>query len=93
MADDVIAKCIASNSIINGGILVKAPMAADQISSAYLIDTYSYTGLGTGFIYDHYDPRFTGIAPCSTFVATSFLASMDCLFSNSSLVSGFNQSE
>lgn len=65
MADDVIAKCIASNSIINGGILVKAPMAADQISSAYLIDTYSYTGLGTGFIYDHYDPRFTGIAPCS----------------------------
>jgi len=65
MADDVIAKCIASNSIINGGILVKAPMAADQLSPEYLIDTYSYTGLGTGFIYDHYDPRFTGIAPCS----------------------------
>jgi len=64
MANDVIAKCIASNSITNGGILVKAPMAADQLSSSYLIDTYSYTGLGTGFIYDHYDPRFTGLAPC-----------------------------
>ena len=65
MADDVIAKCISANVISNGGILVKAPMAADQLSSSYLLETYSHTGLGTGVIYDHYDPRFTGIAPCS----------------------------
>ena len=61
---DVIAKCIDANDISNGGILVKAPDAAVQLSSSYLLDTYSHEGRGIEVIYNHYDPRFTGIEPC-----------------------------
>ena len=61
---DVIAKCITANPIDNGGILVSAPRTDDQLGSNYQINTYSSALPATGLVFNKYDPRFTGIAPC-----------------------------
>lgn len=61
---DVIAKCIPANPIDNGGILVGAPKAGGQLESNYQINTYSSALPTTGVVFNKYDPRFTGIAPC-----------------------------
>ena len=64
MATDIIAKCIPGNAIDNGGILVAAPKAGDQLGSNYQINTYSSALPATGVVFNKYDARFTGIAPC-----------------------------
>ena len=64
MATDIIAKCIPGNAIDNGGILVGAPKADDQLGSNYRINTYSSAFPTTGVVFNKYDTRFTGIAPC-----------------------------
>ena len=64
MATDIIAKCIPSNAIDNGGILVGAPRADSQLSSNYQINTYSSIRPATGIVFSKYDARFTGVAPC-----------------------------
>ena len=64
MANDIIAKCIAANAIDNGGILVGAPRTDDQLGSNYQINTYSSSLPETGIVFNKYDTRFTGIAPC-----------------------------
>ena len=64
MATDIIAKCIPGNAIDNGGILVSAPRADSPLGSNYQINTYSSIRPGTGVVFDKYDPRFTGLAPC-----------------------------
>ena len=61
---DVIAKCITANPIDNGGILVGAPRADNQLGSNYQINTYSSALPATGIVISKYDPRFTGLAPC-----------------------------
>ena len=61
---DVITKCIPANPLDNGGILVGAPRADDQLGSNYQINTYSSQLPSTGIVFNKYDPRFTGIAPC-----------------------------
>ena len=48
MATDIIAKCIPGNAIDNGGILVAAPKAGDQLGSNYQINTYSSALPATG---------------------------------------------
>ena len=64
MATDIIAKCIPGNAIDNGGILVSAPRADSPLGSNYQINTYSSTIPATGVVFNKYDARFTGIAPC-----------------------------
>jgi len=64
MANDIIAKCITGNVIDNGGIVISAPRAASQLASQYQIDTYSSQLPATGTVYNKYDARFTGVAPC-----------------------------
>tara|TARA_R100000306_G_C4355379_1_gene132431 strand:+ start:19 stop:273 length:255 start_codon:yes stop_codon:yes gene_type:complete len=64
MATDIIAKCISANPIDNGGILVAAPKGGSQLGSNYQINTYSSQLPTTGTVYNKYDTRFTGIAPC-----------------------------
>ena len=64
MANDIIAKCIAANAIDNGGILVGAPRTDNQLGSNYQINTYSSALPATGLVFNKYDTRFTGIAPC-----------------------------
>jgi hypothetical protein len=64
MANDIIAKCIAANAIDNGGIIVGATRTDDQLGSNYQINTYSSTIPDTGIVFNKYDTRFTGIAPC-----------------------------
>ena len=61
---DVITKCIQANPLDNGGILVGAPRTDDQLGSNYQINTYSSSSQSTGIVFNKYDPRFTGIAPC-----------------------------
>ena len=61
---DIIAKCITANPIDNGGILVGAPKAGDLLGSNYQINTYSSTSPTTGIVFEKYNTRFTGIAPC-----------------------------
>ena len=61
---DIIAKCITSNPIDNGGILVGAPKAGDLLGSNYQINTYSSALPATGTVFNAYDARFTGLAPC-----------------------------
>ena len=68
---DVIAKVISANGIKNGGIVVNAPLGADQFDSNYLINPYSIDGVSgnlptTGTVYTKYDVRFTGCDFCST---------------------------
>ncbi len=41
---DVITKVIVANEIKNGGIVVNAPLAADQLNSNFLINPYSIDG-------------------------------------------------
>ena len=60
MANDIIAKCITGNVIDNGGIVI----SASQLASQYQIDTYSSQLPATGTVYNKYDARFTGVAPC-----------------------------
>ena len=61
---DIIAKCITANPLDNGGILVNAPRADNQLGSNYQINTYSSASPATGIVFSKYDTRFTGIAPC-----------------------------
>ena len=61
---DIIAKCITANPIDNGGILVGAPKADNQLGSNYQINTYSSDLPATGTVFNTYDTRFTGLAPC-----------------------------
>ena len=61
---DIIAKCITANPIDNGGILVGAPKADNQLGSNYQINTYSSALPATGTVFNAYDTRFTGLAPC-----------------------------
>jgi len=61
---DIIAKCIPGNVIDNGGILVGAPKADNQLGSNYQINTYSSALPATGTVFSKYDTRFTGVAPC-----------------------------
>lgn len=61
---DIIAKCIPGNVIDNGGILVGAPKADNQLGSNYQINTYSSALPATGTVFNTYDTRFTGLAPC-----------------------------
>ena len=61
---DIIAKCILANPIDNGGILVAAPKADNQLGSNYQINTYSSELPTTGIVFSKYDTRFTGVAPC-----------------------------
>lgn len=61
---DVITKCIIANPIDNGGILVSAPKADNNLGSNYQINTYSSPSPSTGVVFNKYDSRFTGIAPC-----------------------------
>ena len=61
---DVITKCIPANPLDNGGLLVGAPRSDDQLGSNYQINTYSSSSPSTGIVFNKYDPRFTGIAPC-----------------------------
>jgi len=42
---DVITKVIVANEIKNGGIIVNAPKATDQLDSNYLINPYSIDGV------------------------------------------------
>ena len=71
---DIIAKCIPGNVIDNGGILVAAPKGTSQLgidSGNYQINTYSSASPATGTVYNKYDTRFTGIAPCVDSCGTS----------------------
>ena len=61
---DIIAKCITANPIDNGGILVGAPKAGVLLGSNYQINTYSSALPATGTVFNAYDTRFTGLAPC-----------------------------
>jgi len=61
---DIIAKCITANPIDNGGILVGAPKAGVLLGSNYQINTYSSALPATGTVFNTYDTRFTGLAPC-----------------------------
>ena len=67
---DVITKVIVANEIKNGGNIVNAPKATDQLDSNYLINPYSIDGVSgnlptTGTVGDKYDVRFTGCDFCS----------------------------
>lgn len=67
---DVITKVILANEIKNGGIVVNAPLGADQLDSNYLINPYSIYGVSgnlptTGTVGNKYDVRFTGCDFCS----------------------------
>ena len=66
MALDIVAFCITGNVIDNGGIIVNAPRGQTGLLSNYQINTYSTAYPTTGTIYNAYDARFTGIAPCDT---------------------------
>ena len=61
---DIVTKCIIGNAIDNGGIIVSAPQAGNQLGSNYQINTYSSSSPATGIIIAKYDTRFTGVAPC-----------------------------
>ena len=61
---DIVAKCLITNTIDIGGILVASPKAGDLLGSNYQINTYSSALPSTGTMFNKYDPRFTGIAPC-----------------------------
>ena len=61
---DVIGKCKTANPIDKGGIIVNAPRAGTQLGSNYQINTYSSSLPNTWLVFNKYDPRFTGIAPC-----------------------------
>ena len=61
---DVVTKCIDGNVIDNGGIIISAPAATNQLGSNYQINTYSSSAPATGIIIAKYDTRFTGVAPC-----------------------------
>ena len=67
---DVITKVIVASEIKNGGVVVNAPLGADQLDSNYLINPYSIYGVSgnlptTGTVGDKYDVRFTGCDFCS----------------------------
>jgi hypothetical protein len=61
---DVVTKCIDGNVIDNGGIIISAPAATNQLGSNYQINTYSSSSPATGIVIEKYDTRFTGLAPC-----------------------------